>query len=121
MATNQECANVFTKIADLLEITGANGFKVNAYRKAARSCENESRELGRLARENPAELRTVEGIGESTAAKIVELETLGKVAELEALQSKVPSGLPALLTLQGVGPKSVKLLWDSAKVTNIER
>ena len=58
MATNQECANVFTKIADLLEITGANGFKVNAYRKAARSCENESRELGRLARENPAELKS---------------------------------------------------------------
>ena len=120
MATNQECANVFSQIADLLEITGANGFKVNAYRKAARSCENESRDLGQLARESPTELRKVEGIGESTAAKIVELETIGKVAELEALRSKVPPGLPVLLTLQGVGPKSVKLLWDSAKVTNID-
>ncbi len=120
LATNQECANVFSRIADLLEITGANAFKVNAYRKAARSCENESRELGRLARESPADLRTIEGIGESTAAKIVELETVGKVAELEALQSKIPPGLPALLTLQGVGPKSVKLLWDSAKVTSID-
>ena len=120
VATNQECANVFSQIADLLEITGANAFKVNAYRKAARSCENESRELGKLARESPAELRTVEGIGESTAAKIVELETVGKVSELEALRSKVPPGLTELLTLQGVGPKSVKHLWDSAKVTNID-
>lgn len=120
MATNQECATAFSQIADLLEITGANAFKVNAYRKAARACENESRDLGRLARDAPADLRTIEGIGESTAAKIIELETVGTVQELELLRLKVPPGLTVLLTLHGVGPKSVKLLWDSAKVTNID-
>ncbi len=120
MATNQDCATAFSQIADLLEITGANGFKVNAYRKAARSCENEPKELGKLAREAPAELRAIEGIGESTAAKIVEFVQTGQIAELQALRLKVPAGLPLLLSLQGIGPKTVKLLWDLAHVTNID-
>ena len=119
MATNQECALAFAAIADLLEITGANAFKVNAYRKAARVCEDESSDLGKLARETPKQLREIEGIGESTAAKIVELETTGRVAELESLRAQIPAGLPLLLTLAGLGPKTVKLLWDEAKVTSL--
>ncbi len=120
MATNEECAAAFARIADLLEITGANAFKVNAYRKASRVCEGESRDLGKLARESPVELRTIEGIGESTASKIVEWVDSGKMQELESLQSKVPTGLTAMLALQGLGPKTVRLLWESAKVTSID-
>lgn len=120
MSTNHEIASAFSTIADLLEITGANAFKVNAYRKAMRSCEDESRDLGRLARENPDELATIEGIGASTKAKIIEFATSGSMGELEALRSQVPPGLPVLLTLAGVGPKTVKLLWDEAKVTSID-
>ncbi|MSR43742.1 MAG: DNA polymerase/3'-5' exonuclease PolX [Phycisphaerales bacterium] len=120
MATNKECAAAFFTIADFLEITGANGFKVNAYRKAARVCEDESADLGKLARETPAKLREIDGIGEGTAAKIIELETTGAISELEALRGKIPVGLPALLTLQGLGPKTVKLLWDEAKVTSLD-
>ncbi len=120
MATNQEIAKAFSTIADLLEITGANAFKVGAYRKATRSCEDEPRDLGRLARESPTELDSIEGIGQSTKAKIIELETTGSIHELEELRLKVPPGLSLLLTLAGVGPKTVKLLWDCAQVTSID-
>jgi len=119
VATNKNFAAAFSHIADLLEITGANAFKVNAYRKAARSCEGESQDLGKLARESPQTLRDIEGIGQSTAAKIVELETSGSIGELESLRTQIPPGLPELLTLTGVGPKSVRLLWESANITSI--
>lgn len=120
MSANHEIASAFSMIADLLEITGANAFKVNAYRKAMRSCEDEPRDLARLARESPSELDTIEGIGASTKAKIIEFVTTHAIAELDALRSKVPAGLPVLLTLAGVGPKTVKLLWDAAHVTCID-
>ncbi len=120
MSTNHEIANAFSTIADLLEITGANAFKVNAYRKAMRSCEDEPRDLGKLARESPETLATIEGIGASTKAKIIEFATTGAMSELETLRAQIPAGLPALLTLAGVGPKTVRLLWDAAGVTSIE-
>ncbi len=120
MSTNHEIAAVFSTIADLLEITGANAFKVGAYRKAARSCDDESRDLGALVRGSPAALDEIEGIGQSTKAKIIEFVTSGSVQELEALRAQVPAGLPVLLTLAGVGPKTVRLLWDSAKVTSLD-
>lgn len=119
MATNQEFAKHLFEIADLLELTGANGFRVNAYRKAARACESESQDLGKVAREVPSQLRQIDGIGESTSARIVELETTGRIGELDDLRKQVPAELPALLTLQGLGPKTVKLLWDSANVTSL--
>jgi len=118
--TNAEIAATLTAIADLLDITGANAFKVNAYRKAARVAESEVQDLGALAQSDPAALRKVEGFGESIAAKIVELATTQRIDELERLRSEVPAGLLELLTLQGVGPKTVHLLWNKANVTDLQ-
>ena len=120
MPTNAEIAATLTAIADLLDITGANSFKVNAYRKAARAAESEAQDLGALAVADPPALRKIEGIGESIAAKIVELTTTKGIAELERLRSEVPAGLLELLTLQGVGPKTVHLLWNKAGVTDLQ-
>ena len=119
MPTNVEIAATLTAIADLLDITGANAFKVNAYRKAARAAESEGHDLGALAVADAPSLRRIEGIGESIAAKIVELVTTQRIAELERLRSEVPVGLIELLTLQGVGPKTVHLLWRKAGVTGV--
>jgi DNA polymerase (family 10) len=118
--TNAEIAVALTHLADLLDITGANSFKVNAYRKAARAAESEVQDLGALASSDPAALRKVEGFGESIAAKIVELATTERIAEMERLRSEVPPGLVELLTLQGVGPKTVHVLWKKAGVTDVQ-
>jgi len=117
--TNAEIAATLTAIADLLDITGANAFKVNAYRKASRAAEAETQDLEALAVADPSVLRKIEGIGESIAAKIVELITTHRIAELERLRSDIPAGLIELLTLQGVGPKTVHLFWTKAGVTDL--
>ncbi len=119
MPTNAEIAASLTAIADLLDITGANSFKVNAYRKAARVAESEAQDLATLAAADPSALRKIEGFGESIAAKIVEQVTTHRIAELERLRGEVPSGLLELLTLQGVGPKTVHLFWSKAGVTDL--
>lgn len=119
MPTNAEIAASLTAIADLLDITGANSFKVNAYRKAARVAESEGQDLSTLAAADPSALRKIEGFGESIAAKIVEQITTGRIEELERLRGEVPSGLLELLTLQGVGPKTVHLFWSKAGVTDL--
>lgn len=101
-------------------MTGANGFKVNAFRRAARASEGESNDLAAWAREDRGRLQTIDGIGLSTANHIVELVTLGRIPDLDTLRGQVPSGLPELLTLQGLGPKTVKVLWESAGITSLE-
>jgi len=118
--TNAEIAGALTHLADLLDITGANSFKVNAYRKAARAAESEVQDLGALATSDPAALRKVEGFGDSIAAKIVELATTERIAEMERLRAEVPPGLIELLALQGVGPKTVHVLWKKAGVTDVQ-
>ncbi len=120
MATNEAIAAALSEFADLLELSGANPFKVNAFRRASRACEAVPSDLAIWARSEKSKLREIEGVGESTANHIVEFVTLGKIPDLERLRSEVPAGLPPLLTLQGLGPKTVRVLWESAKVTSLE-
>ena len=107
MATNAEVAAAFEELAVLSEILGANVFKVNAFRKAARAVEA----LARSAVEMPvAELKEVEGLGASTAAKVLEFGGSGTMAELEELRAQVPAGLKEVLAIQGIGPKTAQKL-----------
>jgi DNA polymerase (family 10) len=119
MSTNETIAALFREFAELLELTGANRFRVIAHEKVARAVEGLADEVATLARE-PGRLEEVEGIGEGSATRIREFLANGSIADLEALRAKVPPGLPALLRLEGLGPKTVKLLWDEAGVTDVD-
>jgi DNA polymerase (family 10) len=119
MSTNETIAALFREMAELLELTGANRFRTLAHEKVARAVEGLADDLATLARE-PGRLEEVEGIGEGSAARIREFLESGSIADLEALRAKVPPGLPALLRLEGLGPKTVKLLWDEAGVTDVD-
>jgi DNA polymerase (family 10) len=119
VTTNQDISEAFAEFADLLELTGANAFKVNAFRRASRACEGESNDLAAWAREDPSRLRGIAGIGESTARHIVELVTTSEIPDLVALRTSVPAGLPPLLTLQGLGPKTVRVLWETLGITSL--
>ena len=86
MATNGEVAAAFEELAVLSEILGANVFKVNAFRKAARAVEA----LATTASEmDVAALKEIEGIGASTAAKIVEFGNTASMTELEELRDRL--------------------------------
>ena len=118
MSRNDEIAALFREFAELLELTGANRFRVIAHEKVARAVEGLADDVATLAG-TKGKLEEIEGIGEGSAARIREYLAHGSIADLEALRAKVPPGLPALLQLQGLGPKTVKLLWEEAGVVDV--
>jgi DNA polymerase (family 10) len=118
MSTNETIAALFREFAELLELTGANRFRVIAHEKVARAVEGLADEVATLAAAK-GRLEEVEGIGEGSATRIREFLANGSIADLDALRAKVPPGLRELLGLQGLGPKTVKLLWEEAGVVDV--
>lgn len=119
MSFNSELADRFEQLAALLELTGANKFRVNAHTRAARVLRDHPADLQPLA-ENPAELTKLDGIGPGTAEKIAEFARTGRVGELDELLETVPRGLLAVLEVPGLGPKTVKLLWEEMGVVDLD-
>ncbi|MFM7052396.1 MAG: hypothetical protein ACKOYN_09725, partial [Planctomycetota bacterium] len=108
MPTNAEVAAAFEELAVLAEILGQNTFKVNALRRAARTVESMTVD----ACSTPvAELKEIDGLGASTAAKIGEFAQSQTMSELEELRAQVPAGLKEVLAIQGIGPKTARAMW----------
>jgi DNA polymerase (family 10) len=120
MSSNLELARIFNEIADILDLTGANAFRVNAHRKVARTLEEAGEDLAALARTDPARLREIPGIGDGSAKKIEEFIRTGKVAEHDELLASIPAGVPGLLRIPGLGPKRVRTLWQEGGVDGVE-
>jgi DNA polymerase (family 10) len=114
---NLELAELFHEIGDLLEIREDNVFRVRAYRRAAQQLEN----LGEDAVEALEGGRKVAGIGADLAAKIREYAATGAIAYLEELRKELPRGVRDLTLLQGVGPKTAKLLHQTLGIDSVER
>src|SRR6185312_16268027 len=115
---NADVAAILDEIADLLEITEANPFRVRAYRNASRTL----RDLGREVRgmvEAEESLMGLPGIGKDLAEKIREIVVTGDSATLRELREKTPPALTALLRLPGLGPKRVRALHDALHVESL--
>jgi DNA polymerase (family 10) len=106
---NRDIAIVFTRLATMLEIDGANPFRVRAYREAARVLGEMLEPAARLALEDLARLP---GIGKDLAAKIRDVAETGSTAMFDEMKGKVPLEVVALTELQGMGPKRVKQLLE---------
>jgi DNA polymerase (family 10) len=117
---NSDIAKVFDDIADLLELQGANPFRIRAYRNAARMLG----ELGRDVRtmvEQGEDLDALPGIGADLAAKIGEIVATGSCALLDRLRAEVPADLSALLQLPHLGPKRVRALHDELGIQTVDQ
>lgn len=117
---NADIAAIFTEIADLLEIEGANPFRIRAYRNAARIVGEWSRELRTLV-ERGEDLTRLPGIGADLAAKIREIVDTGKCRALEKLRQELPPAITELLHIPGLGPKRVRTLWHELDVQTLEQ
>jgi DNA polymerase (family 10) len=114
---NQQLADIFERIANLLEINGEVVYKTLAYRRAAESLRAYPREASELYREG--KLTEIPGVGKAIAEKIEELLTTGKLGFLERLEQEVPPTLLELLEIPDVGPKKVALFWKQAGITSL--
>ncbi len=115
--TNKELADTFTLIADLLEIKGEVIYKILAYRKAADSLTNLSRNAEDIWKEG--KLIEIPGVGKAIAEKIDELLRTGELEFLNKLSAEVPESLATLLQIPDLGPKKVKLFWENLGITTL--
>jgi len=116
---NIEIAKTFDEIADLLDIQGANPFRIRAYRNAARTIETLGKPVESILARNGSELEKLPGIGADLAGKIEELCRTGKLPLVGELTKKTPESLVALLRIPGVGPKRAKLIHTRLGVKTI--
>jgi DNA polymerase (family 10) len=116
---NRDVAEMFDRMADLLEIQGANPFRVRAYRNAARTVGDLPRSVADMIADEE-DLSELPGIGKDLAGKIEEIVRTGSLAALEELTREVPAGLADLTALPGLGPKRVKVLHDELGVSDLE-
>jgi len=115
---NADIASVFDEIADLLDISGDNPFRIRAYRNASRTVLDLGRELQQMV-EQGEDLTALPGIGDDLAEKIVDIVRTGTTPALDKLRKEVPAGIVELLRLPGLGPKRVKTLWKALKIESV--
>ncbi|MER3468562.1 MAG: hypothetical protein C4314_00555, partial [Thermoflexus sp.] len=117
--TNQEVAEIFERIADMLEIQGEEiPYKIMAYRRAAENIAALGRDIYDLWAEGA--LRTIPGVGEAIEEKIDELLRTGRLAYYERLKAQIPEGLLELRQIPDMGPKRIKTVWERLGITTVE-
>ncbi len=116
---NAEIARIFREVAELLELSNANPFRVRAYVNAARVVEESPQSIASMARESPQALRDLPGVGDDLAGKIEEIARTGKLTLLTELSRKAPAGATELLHVPGIGPRRARLLSDRLGVRSL--
>lgn len=115
--TNRDIAQIFTNIADMLEIQGESKFRFLSYRRAGEVLADLPRDLQAYADDNT--LEDIPGVGKAIAEKIRELLATGKLEFYEKRKQEVPLTLLDIMRINGVGPKKAKLFWDSLNITTL--
>ncbi|MCX6862929.1 MAG: DNA polymerase/3'-5' exonuclease PolX [Verrucomicrobia bacterium] len=114
-----EVAAVLLEIGTLLELKGENPFKTRAYQNGARILEGLTEPLEKIVAEN--RLGELKGFGEALQEKVTRLVTTGALPYYDELKASLPPGLPALLEIQGLGPKKVKRLYEELGIDSMEK
>jgi DNA polymerase (family X) len=117
---NPTMARLLSETADLLEIDGGDSFRIRSYRRAAEAAEQTTVDLMAAAPET-ARLLEIPGIGKGMAANLQAIAATGTLPLRDELLAKYGAGLLELLKLPGMGPKTVALLWDAARIASIDQ
>jgi DNA polymerase (family X) len=115
---NAEVADTLDKYADLLEIDGANQFRVRAYRTAARNIANLPHSVADLVHEGK-DLSELPGIGKDLAGKIAEIVTRGRFSDLENITKRLPAGLIDITRIAGLGPKRTGVIYNQLGISSV--
>ncbi|WP_298867629.1 DNA polymerase/3'-5' exonuclease PolX [uncultured Gimesia sp.] len=117
---NAEVARQFEELADLLEIQGANPFRLRAYRNAARTLAGLPDSIQDIARNNPKELLELPGIGKDLALKIETIVETATLPQLEELKEEIPADVVRMLDIPGIGPKKVAFLFSELSIHSLD-
>jgi DNA polymerase (family X) len=117
---NLSVAEILNQVADILEITDGNQYKMRAYRIAALNIENLSQQIEDIYKEDKKKLQEIPGVGEGIAGKIEEIIETGKLKKHQKLLKVIPLQLLELMEITGIGPKHLKALHKKLKVKNVK-
>ncbi len=115
---NKEVAEIFRKVAALLEIKGDNPYRIRAYQRAAQNIEALTVDVEELAAQG--KLERIPGIGKDLAQKIKEILETGTLQKYEELKREIPPELLKFLEIPGFGPKKAKIVYEKLGIKTIE-
>src|SRR5690242_17295457 len=118
MPLNQDISDLFHSLAALMELKGENVFKVIAFQKVGRIVRDLNIDLKKCIEEG--KLCEIEGIGKSSQQIIEEFVSSGKSTVFEEIAASVPAGLVPLMSIEGLGPKTINLLWKERNITSLD-
>ena len=119
LVDNKAVANILYETADLMKVANQDSFRIRSYERAAEAIESLDQQLVNIYQDEKA-LLAIPGIGKSMAGHIREIVDTGKLtAHAELLKTYHPSMLE-LLKIQGLGPKTISLIWDSFQICDID-
>lgn len=113
---NKPIARTLRLLSQLMELHDENPFKIKSIANAAFKVDKLP---FRAAGKSLAELEKVDGIGKSTATKIIELLETGTITELKDLLAATPEGVVEMLGIKGIGPKKIAVIWHDLEIENI--
>ena len=116
--SNAELARIFNEIGDMLEILGEVVYKAVAYRRVADAVERYPDDVATLFRRG--EPPKIPGAGAALTLKLAELAETGRREYHERLRAQVPDGVPQMLRVPGVGPRTVRLLHETLGIDSLE-
>jgi len=116
---NSDIADIFATLADLLEIEGANPFRVRAYRNAASTVRGHPRSMADLLDEGE-DLAELPDIGDDLAGKIRTIVETGRLPLLDEVSRRTPAELSDLMAIEGLGAKRVRRLHEELGIRSVE-
>jgi DNA polymerase (family 10) len=117
---NREIAKILSETADLMEIAAEDGFRIRSYRNAASAIESYPESIMAMLGSPDKKVTDIPGIGKGIATVLEELAERGSFDRRDKLLAKYPPTALELLKIQGLGPKSVALLFEHLRVTTID-
>jgi DNA polymerase (family X) len=116
---NKAIANILYETADLLEIDAADSFRIRSYRNAAQAIENHTQQIRDLISE-PKTVLAIPGIGKGMLVNLQELFKDGSLSVQAELLKKYNPSMLQLLKIQGLGPKTIALIWSAYHVCDVD-
>lgn len=117
---NQELSKIFSQLALYLYIKEVP-FRPQAFERVAETLEALGEDVGEIYQKQGMKgLEEIPGVGKGIAEKMQEYVKTGKVRELEMYKKRMPVNIEELTSVEGIGPKAVKELWDSLKIKNLK-
>ncbi len=117
---NREIAVLLSETADLMEIAGEDSFRIRSYRNAASVIESYPEPVAAILKDPEKKVTDIPGIGKGIAAVLAEIEERGSFERRDEMLEKYPPTALELLKIQGLGPKSIRTIWETYRVSTID-